>query len=114
MSEITDQDPIEIAFEHHRAGRLAEAEQIYRQVLARQPDQADALHLLGVIALQVRRGDVAVELIGRAIRQLPDFAVFHASLGKAHGVRADTPAAIASYRRALELDPTLADAHHHL
>jgi protein O-GlcNAc transferase len=46
---------------HHQAGRLAEAEACYRQALAVEPDHADALHLLGVIAYQVKRADLAVE-----------------------------------------------------
>jgi hypothetical protein len=49
---------------HHQAGRLSEAEACYRRVLAVQPDHADALHLLGVIAHQVKRHDIAVDLIG--------------------------------------------------
>ena len=47
--------------------RLTEAEACYRRVLAAHPDHADALHLLGVIAHQVGRRDLAVELIGQAI-----------------------------------------------
>jgi len=54
---------------HHQAGRFAEAEACYQRVLAIQSDHADALHLLGVIAHQVRRYDLAVELIGRAIKR---------------------------------------------
>ena len=49
---MTIDQAMQIALEHHRAGRLAEAEAIYRQVLARCPDHADALHLLGVLAGQ--------------------------------------------------------------
>ena len=49
---------------HHQQGRLAQAETHYRETLALQPDHADALHLLGVIASQVGRHDVAVDLIG--------------------------------------------------
>ena len=43
----------EFALEHRRAGRLAEAEQGYRAILARAPEHADSLNLLGVIALQM-------------------------------------------------------------
>ena len=41
------------AVEHHRAGRLREAEPLYRHILERQPDNSDALHFLGVIAQQI-------------------------------------------------------------
>ena len=43
---------LESALAHHRAGRLAEAEAIYRQILATDPQQADSLHLLGMIRHQ--------------------------------------------------------------
>ena len=51
----------------HQQGRLAEAERIYEEVLRQQPNHFDALHLLGVIAVQTRRTERAVELIGKAI-----------------------------------------------
>src|SRR4051812_40352310 len=56
------------AVEHHRAGRLQEAELLYRQVLAADPRQPDALHYLGVIALQVGQFAVAEQLIGAALQ----------------------------------------------
>ena len=54
------------AIAHHQAGRLAEAEALYRKVLATTPDHPSALHMLGVLAAQVGRNDVAVELISKA------------------------------------------------
>ena len=54
---------------HHQAGQLAEAERIYRQVLAAEPDNPQALHLLGLLAMQARQFDVAIGLIGRAIAE---------------------------------------------
>jgi len=48
-----------------QAGRLETAQQIYRQILAAEPNQADALHLLGLIAYQVGKYAVAIDYIGR-------------------------------------------------
>jgi len=45
-------ESLAIALQHHQAGRLPEAEEIYRQVLQQQPNQVDALQLLGVIVYQ--------------------------------------------------------------
>ncbi len=56
---------------HHQAGRLPQAETCYRQVLAAHPS-ADAPHLLGVIAYQVGRHDIAVDLIRQAIAWNPE------------------------------------------
>ena len=71
------------ALQHHRAGRLPVAEGLYRQILAQQPNHADALHCLGVIGGQTGRYDIAVEMFGRAIAIKPNFAEAHSNLGNA-------------------------------
>ena len=81
MPPMTLQQAFELALGHHQFGRLAEAETIYRQVLAAEPRQADALHMLGVLAHQMGRNDVAAELIGQAIAAAPGVADFHSNLG---------------------------------
>jgi hypothetical protein len=50
MSLITDEHDLAAALAHHRAGRRLPAETIYRQILARDPQQPDALHLLSPCA----------------------------------------------------------------
>ena len=55
------------AVQYHQAGNLVEAENCYRQVLAIEPDHFDSLHLLGVVAQQSGRSDLAVNLISKAI-----------------------------------------------
>ncbi len=72
---MTLQQQLESAVLHHQAGRLAEAEKIYRQVLAQQPNHADALNLLGTLAVQVGRLDAGVDLIRRAIAICPPKSV---------------------------------------
>src|ERR1700722_15233513 len=71
------------ATEHHRAGRLKEAEADYRRVLAAEPGHADSLHLLGLVAAQLGRGDLAAELIGNAVRIQPFVPEYHNNLGLA-------------------------------
>jgi predicted O-linked N-acetylglucosamine transferase (SPINDLY family) len=102
------------ALGHHQAGRLAEAEGIYRQILTQSPDHAEALHLLGVLAVQVGRADAAIELIGRAIAINPTIAEYHANLGESYRRAGRYEAAIASFHRAIALKPGLADAHNNL
>ena len=63
----TISEALALAIQHHQAGRLQAAEQIYRQILALEPNHAEALHLLGLIAHQVGKHEVAVACIGRAI-----------------------------------------------
>ena len=93
------------AIQHHRAGRLQAAEQIYRQILAVEPNQADALHFLGVIASQAGKHEVAVECIRRAIALEASAAAFHNSLGNALKDQGRLDEAVARYRQALKLNP---------
>jgi tetratricopeptide (TPR) repeat protein len=95
---------------HHQAGRLSEAEARYRETLAAAPHHADALHLLGVIASQAGKHDVAVELIGLAIRQEPKNAVYCSNHGLALAGLRRFDEAIASYDRALAVRPAFVEA----
>src|SRR2546422_11040908 len=65
------QQTLEAAVEAHRAGKLAEAEKLYKEVLAADQNHADAWRLLGVVASQVGEYEVAVQLIGRAVQIRP-------------------------------------------
>ena len=76
---LTIQQAIDLAVQHHNAVRLPEAENIYQQILQTNPDQPVALHLLGVIAHQVGKNDVAVDLITRALAIKPDYAEAHSN-----------------------------------
>lgn len=97
-----------------QAGRLAEAEAAYRQVLDRERTNPDALHLLGVVT--ARRGDAraAAELIRRAIAARPDMPMFHNNLGNALVDTNALGAAAEAYRRAVQLAPNYAEAHANL
>ena len=82
-------EALAIAIQHHQAGRLQAAEQIYRQILAVEPNHADAIHLLGVIAYQVGKHEFAVEYIRRAIGLKGNVAAFHNNLGEAYRALAE-------------------------
>jgi len=62
---------IRSGFAHHQAGRLGRAEALYRRALEKDPDHADALHLLGVVAYQCGKIGPAIRLIERALPALP-------------------------------------------
>src|SRR5205823_14740802 len=101
-------EALTIAIQHHRSGRLQQAEQLYRQILQVEPNHADVLHLLGVIAHQVGKYDVAAEYIGRAVGLKGNAESFHNDLGNALNCQGKLDAAISCYRRALELKPDFA------
>lgn len=98
----------------HRRGRLDLAEPIYRDILRKAPDHADALHLLGLVAHQ--RGDQAeaFRLIGRAMRLDPRKAAYANSLGLALLAEGRPDQAEQAFAQAVGLDPALAEAHNNL
>ena len=102
---MNDTQLLRIAVPHHNAGRLAEAEAIYRQILARNPNHPDALHLLGILAGQTGRPQIALELIGKVIAIKPNTSVYHLSLAEIHRLTGMPEQALANLSRALELDP---------
>ena len=111
---LTIQQSIELAAQHHKGGRLSQAETIYQQILQSDPNQPIALHLLGVMAHQTGKNDVAVDLITRAIAIDPDLAEAHSNLGTALRELGKLEEAVTSYHKALALKPDYADAHNNL
>lgn len=96
---------------HFAAGRTNEAAAVARQVLRLQPRQADAHHLLGLVAFHARNFAEAERLIGAAIalsRPNPNLLV---NLGNAQRRQNKLDRALVSYAGALRLDPTYMDAH---
>ncbi len=93
------------AIEHHRAGRLAEAESLYRACLSTDADCIDALHLLGVTLRQRGQAAEAEPLLRRAIALNDSVAQFHNNLGNVLRDLGRPEEAAAAYRRALDLEP---------
>jgi predicted O-linked N-acetylglucosamine transferase (SPINDLY family) len=111
---MTTEQALEIALSHHKAGRLEEAEALYRRVLGQLPDHTDALHLLGLLAAQAGHVEAGIELIGQAIAIAPGIAAYHKSLGEAY-LRAEKPGpAIAAFQQAIALAPNDAGTHNEL
>ena len=111
MTQPTLDQLISIAVKHHQAGQLADAARIYRQVLGDRPDHPHALHLLGVVAMQSGRPDVAVELIRRAIAIDSSHADFHSNLGTALNEARHPDQAVTAYRQSLRLRPATPETY---
>jgi tetratricopeptide (TPR) repeat protein len=99
------------AVQLHQQGQLVEAGNLYDSVLAIDPHNGDALHLLGLIALQTQQYQSAVELMGQAIHLAPDNALFHCNRGVALKNLGQFQAAIVSYNQAIRLKPDYAEAY---
>lgn len=95
----------------HGAGRLAEAEQVYWQVLATAPNHADSLHMLGVLALQSRQPQAALASIDQAIAVQPTAALYHVNRANALLALGDKTAAAAACREALRRKRNCAEAY---
>ena len=99
------------AAEHHRAGRLSEAESLYRSVLDQHTDNVDAIQGLAVICHQRGRTEEALALFRRAVALDPDSLVADRQLGRLLEQRGDPVGAAICYRRAARLRPLDAAAH---
>jgi len=99
---------------HHGAGRLPEAEAIYRDLLATDPGNADVLHLLSALAHQTGRHEFARELLEQAVAARPGNADYHNNLGIALQALGKLHAAEAAYRQAILLAPGHNAAHGNL
>jgi len=102
------------AVSYHQAGRLGEAKRSYLEILSREQNHAEALHLLGVISSQEGEAGQAIELIRAAIALQPDYAEAHNNLGNTLYDQGDLEEAEAAYRRAIRLKPDYAQAHSNL
>jgi len=95
----------------HQQGRLIEAEHVYKEILQHASSNFDALHLLGVLALQTGRTQSGVELIAEAIKLNPNLAGVHTNLGNGLKDLQRFDDALASFDKAIALKPDYAEAH---
>ena len=89
---------------HHVEGRVDSAENIYREVLRRSPQHADALHHLGLVHLQLGRVSQAIEEIQSSLKSEPRSSTALANLGYCLNLVGDHQRASAACKAALELD----------
>ena len=94
----------------HKQGKVEQAKQIYEQVLVKQPKHFDALHMLGVLALQTNNHALAAELIGKAIEINPTSATAYLNMGAVLQAVRRLDEALVSYDKALALKPDYASA----
>ncbi len=102
---------LRLALTHHQAGRLSQAEDLYARALEAEPENVDALHLLGLVASQSGSGERALGLIEKALHLQPANTLFLSSLG---GVLRDLgrlAEAEQCYRKLVVLKPADAVAH---
>jgi aspartate beta-hydroxylase len=97
-----------------RSGRIDEAEQAFRRVLAESPFDVQALNIVALASLRMNQPAHARELLERAVQAHPEHGASHHHLGRAAEELGDFEAARRAYRRAIELRPDLPAARLHL
>ncbi|MBL8200612.1 MAG: tetratricopeptide repeat protein [Chromatiales bacterium] len=111
MSPLEARNALQAALAQHQAGRLAEAEALYRRILAGYPRHPDALHFLGLLAHQRGQHADAVALMDQALHEAPGHAACHSNRGNALLALGRPDEAVASFHQALALDRNFAEAH---
>lgn len=113
-SDIASGIDLDEALAHHAAGRLPQAEAIYRRILVATPDDAEALNLFGLLLQD--QGDLprGIALIARALEIDPDYPEALTNLARAKIAAGELDDAVALAKRALDLDPELPEACHQL
>lgn len=108
---LTLEQALSLAIALQKHGRLADAEDLYRQLREAAPDHPGVLHFAGVLAHQMGKGDEALQLINRSLALRPDQAGWHGNLGIVLKARGRLDEALEAYRQAVRLAPGDANAH---
>lgn len=105
---------LQVAIKHHQAGELDIAEKIYREILAQDSQQADVLHLLGILLAQQKKYKEALQYIEQAINIDPNQPTYENSLGNVYKNLQQFAEAITHYQKGLSLKPDYAVALNNL
>lgn len=108
---LTLNDALQAGVQSYSSGNLAAAEHIFRLILKGEPNQPDALQLLGLVEMQKGELESAVKLMTTSLALAPNNAGVHSNLGGAYKRMGKSDEAIASYKRAIEVDPKKADSY---
>lgn len=112
--EVTIPQALAYAIQLQQSNELDAAELLYTRILEAVPDQADALHFLGVLQFQRGHSDTAIALIRRACELIPNHPDCYINLGNVLAESGQLPEASTAYRRALALAPERADVFNNL
>jgi len=110
----SQQRTLQQAMAHHQAGRLSQAESLYRQILSAEPDHPEALNFLGLLAHQVGKSDMGVELIKKALHNRPEYVDAFSNLGIIYNDLGKLEEAVGCFQQALTLKPDYAEVHSNL
>ncbi|MBW2557915.1 MAG: tetratricopeptide repeat protein [Deltaproteobacteria bacterium] len=100
------------AIKYHISGNIQQAAEVYAEILHHDPDNAYAIHSIGILALQGGNNELALSYIKKAIEINPEDPVFHNNLGLAFRNLGKSENALKHFQRATCLDSNYAEAYH--
>lgn len=98
----------------HQKGQIEEAVSCYQEILEEDPNHSEALHLLGVCAMQIGKFDQCIELIEKALAIRPDTPAYYNNLAAAYHHKTDLDQSEKYYRKSIALQPNFVDAYNNL
>jgi len=107
-------EALQVALKYHQANNLTQAEQVYQQILKEQPNNAEALYGLGILAQKMEQFQVAENLLSNAVSVEPKSLKAWFSLGNVRQASRKLPEAQLAYEKALELQPETASIYNNL
>jgi len=105
---------LDVALQHYQSGSFQEAEKVCRQILSKQPNNADAWHLLGLISGRTGQYDSAINDFNKAIHINPGVYSYYNNLGLALKYKDRLDEARENFQKAIELKPDFAGAYNNL
>lgn len=111
---MPSKDIFKNALAAHQSGDIEAAENLYKELLEKSPEDADILHLLSILMAQKEEFEIARQYIDKALKLQPNSASFHNTLGNIEKNLGRTEQAIEQYQRAIHLAPHSAAAHNNL
>jgi protein O-GlcNAc transferase len=105
---------IESALKHYQSGKLQLAKSVCNKILKEQPYNADILHFLGIINLELEQYDSAVKYIKKALQIKPKNAQAYFHLGNALRGKDQTEEVMSCYRKAIELNPAYSEVYNNI
>ena len=102
---MSESELLEQGLGYHQSGDFQNADRCYQAVLGQNPQNFHALHLMGVLAHQVGRNEIAIPLLEKAVQLAPRMTEFHNNLGSVYKASGRFEDAVLSFKRVLKLDP---------
>lgn len=102
---------LEKAIQLHQSGDYQQAQDLYQQILADEPSNAEANHLMGLLAAQQNQIDTAIQWFEKAVALQQGSALFHNSLANAYKGNKAFAKAEQHYQQSIKLKPDYAQAH---